>query len=164
MIGGFIVDVRINNSAIHQRFCQFLPLERFHVRALSCGCFLNVSWIFHHCRFPFLSVHRCLCTCCRCGQVEPTELEQQRLETQRADRSVFVQELLLSSLTEGLRLSDSSSESGGSDNELYPNAMGAPASRPDRNSPNNPSHNKIKQRDITSMPPDKAPPPHIKQS
>ena len=35
-----------------------------------------------------------------------TELERQGVEVERADRSIFVQELLLSSLAESLRLSD----------------------------------------------------------
>lgn len=42
----------------------------------------------------------------RCGDTDLTELERQSLETSRADRSLFVQELLLSSLAEGLRLDD----------------------------------------------------------
>ena len=42
----------------------------------------------------------------RCGDNDLTELERQSLETNRADRSLFVQELLLSSLAEGLRLDD----------------------------------------------------------
>ena len=92
--------------------------------------------------------------------MELTEQEQQQLETERADRSLFVQELLLSSLTEGLRLTDSSSDS--SDNEFYPNAMGASvtAARLDRN---NPGHNKIKQKDAASnVHVDKVPPAHVK--
>ena len=42
----------------------------------------------------------------RLAEPEPSELERQASEVRRADRSVFVQELLLSSLTENLRLDD----------------------------------------------------------
>ncbi len=42
----------------------------------------------------------------RYGDPELSELEKQASETSRADRSVFVQELLLSSLAEGLRLEE----------------------------------------------------------
>ena len=42
----------------------------------------------------------------RCGDGELSEMEQQTFETERADRSMFVQELLLSTLAEGLRLDD----------------------------------------------------------
>ena len=42
------------------------------------------------------------------GEGELTELERQTVETERADRSLFVQELLLSTLAEGLRLDEPS--------------------------------------------------------
>ena len=48
-------------------------------------------------------------TCClsfRFGESDLTESERQSSETERADRSLFVQELLLSTLAEGLRLDD----------------------------------------------------------
>ena len=44
--------------------------------------------------------------CCRCVDNEWTEFERQNMEVDRADRTVFVQELLLSSLAEGLRLEE----------------------------------------------------------
>ena len=40
----------------------------------------------------------------RCSEVSRTEMEKQSVEVDQADRSIFVQELLLSSLAEGLRL------------------------------------------------------------
>ena len=53
---------------------------------------------------------------CRIGEAESSEMERQAAEVERANRSVFVQELLLSSLAEGLRLSED--EPGSSDEEL----------------------------------------------
>ncbi len=46
---------------------------------------------------------------CRLGEPEQSELEKQSVETERADRSMFVQELLLSTLAESLRLDDQDS-------------------------------------------------------
>lgn len=54
----------------------------------------------------------------RCGEPDLTELDKQALETAQADRSIFVQELLLSSLAEGLRLED---------DDLLSNVIGLPA-------------------------------------
>ena len=44
---------------------------------------------------------RCVCRCC---ESEFSEQEKQVVEVERADRSLFVQELLLSTLAAGLRL------------------------------------------------------------
>lgn len=46
--------------------------------------------------------------CFRVGDPELTEIEKQNIEAERADRSIFIQELLLSSMSENLRLSDDS--------------------------------------------------------
>ena len=50
----------------------------------------------------------------RCGDDELSESERQSADIDRADRSVFVQELLLSTLAEGLRLDDQETSSNSS--------------------------------------------------
>eukprot|EP00918_Siedleckia_nematoides_P034689 GHVU01075442.1.p1 GENE.GHVU01075442.1~~GHVU01075442.1.p1 ORF type:complete len:448 (+),score=21.87 GHVU01075442.1:182-1525(+) len=50
----------------------------------------------------------------RCVEPDLTEQEKQAAEAERADRGIFVQELLLSTLAEGLRLDDRPSSAGSS--------------------------------------------------
>ena len=50
----------------------------------------------------------------RCGDDELSESERQSADIDKADRSVFVQELLLSTLAEGLRLDDQETSSNSS--------------------------------------------------
>ncbi len=58
--------------------------------------------------------------CCRCADEELSEAQQQAADVERADRGLFVQELLLSTLAEGLRLDDSDASSSSSGAESDP--------------------------------------------